>query len=63
MFKQTYFQSVILIVYLLGLYIIAFLENRNSRKDNDILWVGREQWGTILIMWFPSFMVVFLGDR
>ena len=43
--------------YFLMLYIIAFFSNLHYREDDDVLWIGRNQWKALLVMWIPSLVL------
>lgn len=45
-------------IYFLILYITAFIGNRDSRSDDDILWITKHQWRAILTLWLPIFIVL-----
>lgn len=49
---------VIIIIYFLVLYLIAYFANRDYREDDDILFVARSQWRGILVMWMPSLVIL-----
>ena len=49
---------VIIIVYFLVLYLIAFFANRDNRTEDDILFVARSQWHAIFVIWLPSLVIL-----
>lgn len=44
-------------VYFICLYIIAFCSNLKYREADDILWIGRNQWKAIWVIWLPSLII------
>ena len=55
---KTKVMLICILTYFTVLYIVAFIANKNSREDDDILWVSRSQWKAILVMWLPSLIVL-----
>lgn len=59
--RRIYILKTFLIVagiYFLILYFVAFLSNRHNRDKDDVLWISRNQWRALFIMWVP--IIVFL---
>lgn len=46
--------TVVVVVYVLSFYVIAFISNRRHRKKDDILWISRSQWKALLVLWLPT---------
>lgn len=51
-------KSIVAIVFLLVLYITAWIAARNIREEDTILGVNRKQWEAILIMWLCSLIAL-----
>lgn len=45
-------------IYFIILYLVAFISNLRDRQDDDVLFISRNQWKAILVMWIPSLVLV-----
>lgn len=50
---------IIILIYALFLYIVAFTSHRGHEEDDDILGLSRTQWEAFFLMLLPS-MALFL---
>ena len=48
------------LVLLLILYLAAFYSNRHYRDDDDILWISKNQWNAIFVMWTPFLIAIII---
>lgn len=48
---------IICLVYFAILYIIAFCSNFKYREPDDVLWISKNQWRALLVMWLPSLIL------
>lgn len=54
--------AIIVIIYFILLYFIAFIANRNYRDKDDILFISKTQWRALIILWIPS-IIALLRER
>ena len=48
---------IICLVWFVILYIIAFYSNFKNREPDDVLWISKNQWRALLVMWLPSLIL------
>lgn len=51
---------IYLIIYLLILYVVGFISNYEWRGSEDILYLNRDQWISIILVWIPVFIGGFI---
>ena len=44
-------------IYFVILYIIAFCSNFKNREPYDVLWISKNQWRALLVMWSPVLII------
>ena len=44
-------------IYFVILYIIAFCSNFKIREPYDVLWISKNQWRALLVMWSPVLII------
>ena len=51
---------IYVIVWFLILYIFGFISSYKWREETDILFLSRQQWMALIIMWLPVFIGGFI---
>ena len=49
-----------ILIYFIILYIFGFISNYKWREAEDILYLNRQQWGALFLMWLPVFIGGFI---
>ena len=58
--KMLIFKIVFLAVFFVLLYVVAYISNRHYRHSDDILFISKEQWKSILLMMLPTIIAAFM---
>lgn len=48
---------IVCLIYFVILYIIAFCSNFRYREPDDVLWISKNQWRALLVMWSPVLII------
>ena len=50
-------EIIMILIYAIFLYLVAFMAHRRYREEDDILGIARSQWSALFVMLLPAFAV------